>query len=245
LYCVFPTDHPPATFRGGSGGEAIIGDRSGAVKRAFRAFFSRAAGVETACIARRVGHRCAMSSNPPPDAGGLYQAALNHIARYAATEAGVRRVLNRRIDRWARSQPDRDAAEPTLLAARSAVDKVVKRLAETGAISDAAFAENRARSLSRSGQSTRSIQMRLIAKGVARDIALSVSVGDAETELAAALVLTRKRRIGPYRAGEVAEETVRREMGLLARAGFSRDVAQRALDIERDDAERRIFALRQ
>jgi regulatory protein len=186
-----------------------------------------------------------MSSNPPPDAGGLYQAALNHIARYAATEAGVRRVLNRRIDRWARSQPDRDAAEPTLLAARSAVDKVVKRLAETGAISDAAFAENRARSLSRSGQSTRSIQMRLIAKGVARDIALSVSVGDAETELAAALVLTRKRRIGPYRAGEVAEETVRREMGLLARAGFSRDVAQRALDIERDDAERRIFALRQ
>ncbi len=148
-----------------------------------------------------------MSSDSSQDAGGLYQAALDYLARYAATEAGVRRVLERRIDRWTRAQPDAEAAEPAARAARGAIDGVVRRLADAGALSDTTFAENRARSLLRSGQSTRSIQMRLIAKGVAPELARQVSATDAETELAAALVLARKRRIGPYRGAEDAAAT--------------------------------------
>jgi regulatory protein len=186
-----------------------------------------------------------MSSDLPPDSGSLYQAALNYLARYAATEAGLRRVLERRIDRWARAQPDAEAAEPMLHVARAAVDGVVKRLAAAGAISDTVFAENRARSLVRSGRSTRTVRMQLVAKGVSPDIALAASATDAETELAAALVLARKRRIGPYRVAEDVDGTVRmKEMGLLARAGFSRDVAEQVLETSREDAETRIFELR-
>jgi regulatory protein len=185
------------------------------------------------------------SSPTPPDAGNLYQSALHYLARYAATQAGLRRVLVRRIDRWARAQPDQDAAQPVIEAARAAIDGVVQRLAEAGAISDTEFAENRARSLVRSGQSPRSVQMRLVAKGVASDLAREVSATDADTELAAALVLARKRRIGPYRAAEDADAAVRmKEMGLLARAGFPRDIAEQALDTSQEDAESRIFELR-
>lgn len=195
-----------------------------------------------------MGHRYSMSSSPtppPPDSDSLYQAALHYLARYAATEAGVRRVLVRRIDRWARAQTDPDAAAPIRESARAAVDAVVRRLADAGAINDAAFADNRARSLVRSGQSTRSVQMRLVAKGVAPDVARDASRTDTDTELAAALVLARKRRIGPYRAAEQAEPAVRmKEMALLARAGFSRDVVEHALDISQEDAEARIFELR-
>jgi regulatory protein len=185
------------------------------------------------------------SASPPPDAGNLYQAALRYLARYAATEAGLRQVLTRRIDRWARAQTDPDAAEPALQAARAAVDGVVRRLADAGAVSDAAFAESRARSLVRSGQSNRSVQMRLIARGVAPDVARTVSGTDADTELAAALVLARKRRIGPYRTTEDADAMVRmKEMALLARAGFSRDIVKQALETSQEDAESRIFELR-
>ena len=181
----------------------------------------------------------------PPDAGSLHQAALHYLARYAATEAGLRRVLMQRIDRWARAQTDRDAAEPILEAACAAVETLVKRLAETGAVSDAAFAESRAKTLVRGGRSSRSIQMRLVAKGVASDLARSASDADAETELAAALVLARKRRIGPYRMAEQADAMIRlKEVALLARAGFSRDIAEQALATAREDAERRIFDLR-
>jgi regulatory protein len=186
-----------------------------------------------------------MSSDSPPDAGSLYQAALDYLARYASTEAGLRRVLERRIDRWVRAQPDPEAAEPPRQAARAAIEGVVSRLAKAGVLSDTAFAEDRARSLVRSGQSNRSIHMRLLAKGVAPDVARSATTADPETELAAALVLARKRRIGPYRLVDDPDSTVRvKEMGVLARAGFSRNVAKQALDTSREDADQRIFELR-
>ena len=182
---------------------------------------------------------------PPPDAGRLYEAALNHLACYAATEAGLRRVLQRRIDRWARLQTDPDAAAPVITAAREAIGAVIARLVEAGAISDTAFAENRAKSLTRTGRSNRAIQATLIAKGIAPDLARTTAVSDTETELAAALILARKRRIGPYRAAEDIDPALRlKEMGLLARAGFSRDIAEQALDTSRADAESRIFELR-
>jgi regulatory protein len=185
------------------------------------------------------------SASPPPDAGSLYQAALNHLARYAATEASLRSVLMRRVDRWGRLQTDPDAAAPAITAAREAIEGVIARLVQAGAIDDTAFAESRAKSLVRNGQSNRAVQARLIAKGVAPDLARTASVNEADTELAAALVLVRKRRIGAYRAAEDADATIRmREMGVLARAGFSRDIAQRALDTPREEAERRIFELR-
>jgi regulatory protein len=189
-----------------------------------------------------------MSSNtapPPPDAGSLQQAALSYLARYAATEAGLRRVLERQVDRWARAQPDPDTAAPVIAAAQQAIEDVVSGLVQAGAVNDTAFAESRAQSLVRAGRSNRAVQARLIAKGVAPDMARAASVNDTETELAAALVLVRKRRIGPYRSTEDAGAAVRmKEMGLLARAGFSRDIADQALKMSREEAETRIFELR-
>lgn len=184
--------------------------------------------------------------NPtPPDGGSLYQAALHYLARYAATEAGLRRVLIKRIDRWTRAQTDPDAATLIASAALDSVDEIVARLVKTGAVSDTVFAENRARTLVRGGQSTRAIQARLVAKGVAPDTARAVSDVDPDTELAAALVLMRKRRIGPYRATKDADPVVRlKELALLARAGFSRDIAQQALATSQEDAENRIHELR-
>jgi regulatory protein len=195
--------------------------------------------------APELGHRGPMSRDSSPDAGSLYQAALDYLARYPATQAGLRRVLERRIDRWAREQPSQEAAEPVAHAATAAIEGVIKRLAEAGALSDAAFAESRARSLVRSGQSPRSIQLRLVAKGVSRDTARDASAVNAETEIAAALVLARKRRIGPYRIAQDQAPTLRtKELGVLARAGFSRDIALQVLDTSLDDAEARIFELR-
>lgn len=189
-----------------------------------------------------------MSSNtfpPSPDVGSLYQAALRHLARYAATEAGLRRVLGKRVDRWARLQPDPEVAAPVVAAAHDAIEDVVDRLVKAGALSDAAFAENRAKSLVRGGQSNRAVQARLMAKGIAAELARAASINELENELAAALVLVRKRRIGRYRVTEEVDAAVRiKELGLLARAGFSRDVAQQALEMSREEAETLIFDLR-
>jgi regulatory protein len=185
------------------------------------------------------------NDTPPPDAGSLYQMALNYLARNAATEAGLRRVLMRRVERWARPQVDAEAAASTVAAARASIDLVIERLVTAGAVSDTVFAESRAKGLIRTGLSNRAIQARLVAKGVAPSIARAASAADAESELAAALVLVRKRRFGTYRVAEEADAAIRiKEMGALARAGFSRDIAKKALETPREDAENRIHDLR-
>ncbi|MBS0640351.1 MAG: RecX family transcriptional regulator [Proteobacteria bacterium] len=183
---------------------------------------------------------------PPIDAAALNDAALAYLARYAATEAGLRRVLQRRVDRWTSGQSDPEATAPALEAARQAIDGVVANLVRLGALSDVGFAETRARSLTRAGRSRRAVQAALVAKGVAPDLARDATGDNAGAELAAALVLARKRRLGPWRAAEPEDMRAarQRELGVLARAGFDRDTAERALDTEREEADRRIHALR-
>jgi regulatory protein len=64
-------------------------------------------------------------------------------------------------------------------------------------------------------------------------------------ELAAALVLARKRRIGPFRLGAPHEAAGRRrELSVLARAGFPQAVARRALAMEARQAEVLVNRLR-
>ena len=187
-------------------------------------------------------------AGPPPDQGVLHEAALTHLARYATTQAGLRRVLERRVDRWARlaaAEAEPEAIRAQAAEAKRAAAEVVLRLAEAGAVNDAAFAASRARSLARAGRSRRAITAHLGGKGVAADLAREAVPDDAETELAAALVLARRRRIGPFRAGEPLDEAGRRRaLAAFARAGFSQAVAVRALAMEPGEAEALVIALR-
>ncbi len=189
----------------------------------------------------------------PPDAtrvseAALHEAALTHLARYAATEAGLRRVLDRRIDRWARAQEGAagadgpapmgaDAVAETVAAARAAARAVVARLAAARALNDAEFAAARARSLTRAGRSRQAIAAYLAAKGVARETARAALPAEPGAELVAALIQARRRRLGPFRPGEADATTRRKELGVLARAGFAQAVAAQALGTDRTEAE--------
>lgn len=191
-----------------------------------------------------------MPSSPKPalpTATSLHAAAMSYLARFTATEAGLRGVLERRIDRWARTAgtEDRDALAAQIATLRQAAHQVVGQLAAAGLVNDAAYAEVRAAVLIRSGRSRRAVAARLTAKGVAPDVARAALPDDPDAELAAALVLVRKRRIGPYRRGDLPDPTARRrEMAMLARAGFPQPVAARALAMGADEAEERIATFR-
>jgi regulatory protein len=85
------------------------------------------------------------------------------------------------------------------------------------------------------------IAAKLMAKGIAPDQAREVVPEHQGGELASALILARKRRIGPFRR---AESDRNRELGVLARAGFPRDVALRVLEMEAAEAENIIHEAR-
>jgi len=190
----------------------------------------------------------------PPDAESLREAALAYLARFAATKARLTSVLDRRIGRWQRAaaeHTDLDRAETARIAdgARLAARQVVARLVETGAVDDAAFAAARARRLARMGRSRQAVRAHLAARGVEPAMAEAALPDDPARELAAALTVARRRRLGPFRAAPGADavdraEIERRELGVLARAGFSGEIARRALGVDRDQAERLVAALR-
>ncbi|MDA8050202.1 MAG: RecX family transcriptional regulator [Rhodospirillales bacterium] len=186
-------------------------------------------------------------SGNPPDAALLHETAVSHLARYPTTRAGLQRVLFRRIARWARgAEGDADAIAASAVAARSAARAVVERLVAAGAVDDAAFAVARARRLARSGTSRRGIAAHLIRRGLAGPVLAAALPQDPAVELTAALTLARKRRIGPFRSGPLADAAARRrELGALARAGFPGGVARAALAMSRAEAEERLAVARQ
>ena len=173
---------------------------------------------------------------------------MAHLARFAASEAGLLRVLLRRVERWAsaaqRSGDDPDAIRVAAESARLAAREVAGALVKAGTVDDAAYAGQKARSLARAGRSTRAVLAQLIGKGISPDLASDVLPGPDE-ELAAALAYARRRRIGPFRAAAPDAAASRQELGALARAGFPRAVAMRALGTDRAEAEAMIRQFRQ
>lgn len=214
------------------------------------------------------------SDVPPPDRKVLREAALAHLARFSTTRQGLEQVLLRRIARWERSAlkagAEQEDVRATAAALRPVVESVADDMIRLGAVDDAAFAQARARRLVRSGRSGRAVQAHLAARGVEADVreaALQEVVegfSPADVELSSALVLARKRRLGPFagmpslrppRASGAKEEEgarglspeeveERRAMGILARAGFGRDVAQRVLEMDPAEAQEWMERLR-
>lgn len=171
-------------------------------------------------------------NRPPPRITPSYleNAALHYLERFAASSAGLRRVLLRKVDRsvahWGGERADHLAA----------VDAVIVKLTGLGYLNDQAFAEMKTRSLHRQGKGSRAIRATLAAKGVASDLAEqamdTLTAEHAEPDLAAAVKLARKRRLGPFRPPENRAETRAKDMAALARSGFDFDTVRRVIDAD-------------
>ena len=187
--------------------------------------------------------RTLLPAGPPLDRARLQEVALRYLARFAATEAGLIRVLDRRVARWARAadgegQPIEEAVRQSRLAVR----EVSGALVRAGVIDDAAFAAARANRLSRGGRSRRAVAAYLAARGVSPELAAAV-LPDAEQDVLSALIYARKRRLGPFR--DPPDPSVwLADLGRLARAGYSRDTAERALNTTPSEADALTIARR-
>ena len=181
----------------------------------------------------------------PPSEARLRESAVAHLARYATTQAGLVRVLSNRVRRWARAAgAEGREVEAELAEGLAAAKRVAAAMVTAGAVDDAGFAVARARRLARGGRSRRAAAAHLAARGIGAEHAAAALDG-APPEADASLALCRKRRIGPFAAAEPDPALRLKWLGMLARAGFSRDIAEAALDTDPEEAEARIIALRQ
>ncbi len=171
----------------------------------------------------------------------LHNAGLAYLERFPTSSGHFRGVMMRKVERSCRFHADQDRA-----ACAQMVEDVITKFREMGLLNDAAYTRGMVNSLRRRGASATAIKSKLAAKSLAADdvtqaLAEHAEEGGADDQ-GAALLHARKRRIGPFRP--VAKEINRdKELAALARAGFSYDVAERALSMDPDEAEERIRSM--
>ncbi|RVT99340.1 hypothetical protein EOD42_04400 [Rhodovarius crocodyli] len=181
---------------------------------------------------------------PAPTEARLREAALRHLSRFSATEAGLRRVLTNKVRRWATMAEAEGRDTAAVAPALAAIPAIVAAMVGAGAVDDTAFAEARARRLLRGGRSRRAAAAHLAAKGIAVETA-SAALDQGPDERDAALALCKRRRIGPFGPPDPPPELYMKWLGTLARAGFARDIAEAALRRDPEEAADRLIAMRQ
>ena len=148
----------------------------------------------------------------------MEELALAYVARFATTRAKLKGYLVRKLRErgWAADAvPD--------------VEALAERFEQAGYIDDAAYDRAKAGSLLRRGYGMRRVGQALGAAGVDEAVRESVAPGE-RSRRAAALVMARKRRFGPF--GSPPAERLQREKHIAAmlRAGHAMDHVLALLD---------------
>lgn len=159
----------------------------------------------------------------------LVPAALAYLARYSASTAHLRRVLQRkaerRIARWDEAPDAATVAE--------AIDTAIARATDLGLLNDTEYAAATARTLRRRGDSLAKIRARLQSKGVEPEtIAAAVALLEDDEETAAERYAQR-RRLGPYRTRPGKPDQPQRDIAAMCRAGFSLRIARSVIASKR------------
>lgn len=168
----------------------------------------------------------------PLSAAELEAYAVSYLARFDCTAAKMRQVLLRKLGKQ-QAKPETDAEFTTRRSVSSPeVDAILARFLEVGYLNDQRFARGLAQSLLGRGVAPRKAVERLRQRGVDGELAAAVIAelgASGETELSSACRLVQRKRLGWCRPEAARKERAQKDLGTLARAGFSFDVARRAL----------------
>lgn len=182
-----------------------------------------------------------MAKPPRIDADSLEKAALRYLDRFDSTAANLKKILEARVKKATLLSSGLD--EKVVQKARQCIDALIVRYQESGLIDDKRYCEAHIHSFRRRGLSSRAIRYKLRLKGVADELIDEVLADEAEleggdqdrVELESAKALMKRRRLGIYRVKGDREEYREKDLAALSRAGFSYDIARKALDGEGDE----------
>jgi regulatory protein len=151
----------------------------------------------------------------------MHELALFYVGRFATTRAKLSTYLNRKV----RERGWDGAAPPE-------VDELVERLAASGLIDDALYAQSKARSLTERGYGIGRVRQTLRAAGI--DEADGAEAHDLAVKGAAdaALRFARRRRFGPYAETVVDRAGRQKALAAMVRAGHGFELARAVVEAE-------------
>ena len=118
----------------------------------------------------------------------------------------------------------------------SIIDEIVLNLEKNKFLNDEMYSDSKARMFLRRGYSLNKINQSLRSKGIddkyVKQSIDKIKENEIEPDFVSALKLCKRRRIGPVRPESNRELFYKKDMGILARGGFSFDLSKRVLDLE-------------
>ena len=119
------------------------------------------------------------------------------------------------------------------------IDQVLANLEQNKFLNDELYSDSKSRTLLRRGYSLNKINQSLRNKGIdSKFIKQSIDKikeDQIEPDFVSALKLCKRRRIGPLRPQANRELFYKKDMGILARGGFSFDLSKRVLNLDVDE----------
>ena len=126
----------------------------------------------------------------------------------------------------------------------SIIDEIILNLEKNRIINDEMYSDSKARMYLRRGYSLNKINQSLRSKGIDNKFIKQsldkIKENEIEPDFVSALKLCKRRRIGPLRAETNRELFYKKDMGILARGGFSFELSKRVLDLEKSEFDKLI-----
>ena len=116
------------------------------------------------------------------------------------------------------------------------IDEIILGLERNKILNDELYSDSKARMFLRRGYSLNKINKSLRNKGIEtkyiKQSIDKIKEDEIEPDFVSALKLCKRRRIGPLRPDANRELFFKKDMGILARGGFSYELSKRVLDLE-------------
>ena len=119
------------------------------------------------------------------------------------------------------------------------IDEIISNLEKNKILNDELYSDSKARMFLRRGYSLNKINQSLRMKGIdsqyIKQSIDKIKENEIEPDFVSALKLCKRRRIGPLRPEANRELFYKKDMGILARGGFSYALSKRVLDLPLDE----------
>ena len=118
----------------------------------------------------------------------------------------------------------------------SIIDEIILHLEKNKILNDEMYSDSKARMFLKRGYSLNKINQSLRNKGIDNKFIQQslnkIKENEIEPDFVSALKLCKRRRIGPLRPEANRELFYKKDMGILARGGFSFDLSKRVLQLD-------------
>ncbi len=165
-------------------------------------------------------------------ATNLKDLAYSYLEKYSPSKQQLKvYLLKKYLTKFNSTQSKKDIS--------NLIDTILNNLESNKLINDEMYSDSKARMMLRRGYSVNKINQSLKNKGIKYEYIKKsldkIKSNNIEPDFVSALKLCKRRRVGPMRPAANRELFYKKDMGILARAGFSYDMSKRILELEQGE----------